>query len=281
MDTFGKIRNQKPGATPVQNNSNEWDFVAKGTAGQFYKETSTGIPTWASLASTDMSDFTEAAQDAVGSILTDTTTINFTYNDGAGTITADVQGLTSANISDFNEAAQDAVGNIIGSSTYITVTYNDGANTISVALNAATRAIPFTTHFNGTYSGAAALFPDETATTRYRVIIPVPDTWDGTSDITVKTVWFAGAGATGNADIETQILRFTETDEDTITTVQAFTDSNLSWTTAQRTKILTTTIAAANIAANYIFAVEFQRNTGDANTGNIFIQGVKVRTGVY
>lgn len=39
---------------------------------------------------TYVSDFDEAAQDAVGGILTDSTTIDFSYNDGANTITAAV-----------------------------------------------------------------------------------------------------------------------------------------------------------------------------------------------
>lgn len=37
-----------------------------------------------------ISDFDEAAQDAVGGILTDSATVNFTYDDALGTITADV-----------------------------------------------------------------------------------------------------------------------------------------------------------------------------------------------
>lgn len=40
------------------------------------------------IVSTDLSDFTEASQDAVGAILTDSPTTNFTYNDAANTITA-------------------------------------------------------------------------------------------------------------------------------------------------------------------------------------------------
>lgn len=42
------------------------------------------------IASTVTGFTSEAAQDAVGGILTDTTTIDFTYNDSANTITADV-----------------------------------------------------------------------------------------------------------------------------------------------------------------------------------------------
>jgi len=119
----------------------------------------------------------EQAQDAVGSILTDTTTINFTYNDGANTIIADWNGLTvrknsgadvgtrtrlnlieGANIaltvaddagggevdvtitgsaSYTDEQAQDAVGTILTDSATIDFTYNDAANTITAVTIAA------------------------------------------------------------------------------------------------------------------------------------------------
>lgn len=46
-----------------------------------------GLPAWAAPAPTYTD---EQAQDAVGTILTDTASVNFTYNDGANTITADV-----------------------------------------------------------------------------------------------------------------------------------------------------------------------------------------------
>lgn len=52
----------------------------------------TGVSTNAiSIASTAITDFTEAVQDAVGSILTDTATIDFTYDDSGNSITADVK----------------------------------------------------------------------------------------------------------------------------------------------------------------------------------------------
>jgi hypothetical protein len=43
------------------------------------------------LQSTDISDFTEATQDIVGAFLTDTNTINFTYNDASNSIATDVR----------------------------------------------------------------------------------------------------------------------------------------------------------------------------------------------
>lgn len=48
------------------------------------------VKTLLAIVSTDLSDFTEAAQDAVGAALVDTATIDFTYNDPANTITADI-----------------------------------------------------------------------------------------------------------------------------------------------------------------------------------------------
>lgn len=50
--------------------------------------TSSAAPAWDTLTSADITDFNEAAQDAVGLAFTDTAEIDFTYDDGAGTIAA-------------------------------------------------------------------------------------------------------------------------------------------------------------------------------------------------
>lgn len=119
-----------------------------------------------------ISDFTEAAQDAVGGSLTDSSTIDFTYDDVANTVTAIIKAnsvttamlnfdvatqaeldaaLTanstadraranhtgtqlSTTISDFTEAAQDAVGAILTDSATVDFTYNDAANTITATV---------------------------------------------------------------------------------------------------------------------------------------------------
>jgi len=60
-----------------------------GSNGQVLKVAG-GLPTYAGLVSTDLSDFNEAAQDAVGNALVDSATIDFTYNDAANQITAAV-----------------------------------------------------------------------------------------------------------------------------------------------------------------------------------------------
>lgn len=107
------------------------------------------------LAST-VSDFTEAAQDAVGGALLDTATLDLVYNDAAGTMSGNVldsptvAGATpaqlrdrathtgtqlSTTISDFTEATQDVVGALLVAGANVSLTYNDAANTLTIAVS--------------------------------------------------------------------------------------------------------------------------------------------------
>jgi hypothetical protein len=67
-----------------------------------------------SITSVEVSDFAEAAQDAVGNILTNTTSIEFTYNDALDEITAIVplNGITNNEISSGVDAAKIADGSV-------------------------------------------------------------------------------------------------------------------------------------------------------------------------
>lgn len=58
--------------------------IVTDSKGRVTSATSTTI----NILSTQISDFVEAAQDAIGNILTDSATIDFTYNDASNTITA-------------------------------------------------------------------------------------------------------------------------------------------------------------------------------------------------
>jgi hypothetical protein len=116
-----------------------------------------------SITASQVSNFNEAAQDAVGGILVDTATIDFTYNDAGNQITADLKNTTvvagsygsatqvptytvdaqgrltaAANVSiavpstaitDFTEAVQDVMGGALVDSASIDFVYNDVANT--------------------------------------------------------------------------------------------------------------------------------------------------------
>lgn len=79
-----------------------------GAAGDPQDLNSTALKALMSFTSTDIGDFTEAAQDAVGASLTDTASIHLGYNDTANTITGQVQanGITTAMI------APNAVGSL-------------------------------------------------------------------------------------------------------------------------------------------------------------------------
>lgn len=106
----------------------------------------------------------EDARDAIGAALTDSTSIDFTVDDGANTITAAViyggsggdngtaataarsdhahsatyaalsHTHTASNVTDFTEAAQDVVGALVADSSTIDATYNDAGNAFSLAV---------------------------------------------------------------------------------------------------------------------------------------------------
>lgn len=62
------------------------------TTRKFLRQTGDGVlsaaPSWDTVSAADLTDFVESAQDAVGAALTDTSEIDFTYNDAANTISA-------------------------------------------------------------------------------------------------------------------------------------------------------------------------------------------------
>lgn len=75
----------------------------------------------------------EQIQDIIGNILTDSTTINFNYDDTLNQITADVQNLVSTDIGNFNEAVDDRVATLLVAGTNIILTYDDVSNTLTIA----------------------------------------------------------------------------------------------------------------------------------------------------
>jgi len=82
--------------------------------------------------SSTISDFSEAVDDRVATLLTAGTNITLTYNDVANTLTIDSTGGGGGSYTD--EQAQDAVGAILTATASIDFTYNDVANTISAAV---------------------------------------------------------------------------------------------------------------------------------------------------
>lgn len=71
------------------NSSGVTAAIAAGSDGDILRRSGTSIG-FGSILSTSVSDFTEAAQDAVGGALTDSSEIDFTYSDAGNTITASI-----------------------------------------------------------------------------------------------------------------------------------------------------------------------------------------------
>jgi hypothetical protein len=117
--------------------------VATFTVDAYGRLTAAGNATIA-LTSSSISDFNEAAQDAINSALTDSSTIDFVYNDGSNTITASVidASITFAkiqNISTDKLIGRDASGS--GVTTEIAVTNGlafTGSNSIGHSTTGAT-----------------------------------------------------------------------------------------------------------------------------------------------
>lgn len=87
---------------------------------------------WRNVNLSALSDLSEAIDDRVATLLVAGNNIDLTYDDGANTLTVDVEALTSVDISDFEEACEDYIGAAITAGNNIDVTYDDGAGTITI-----------------------------------------------------------------------------------------------------------------------------------------------------
>ena len=127
----------------------------------------------------------------------------------------------------------------------------------------------------GASNNGQAILPDEDATKTVRIHLSTPPDWDGVSDITLKTIWRTpSGGSTGVVDLESSVTYTVETDEAALVSISGFANDNLTFAANGVTKVKTTTIAAANIAASRHYTVLFRRGTGDANTQELQLVGV-------
>lgn len=93
-----------------------WQAVATG-----------GTPATHTHVAADITDFSEAVDDRVGTLVIDSSSIDATYNDGAGTLSLAL----------IDEYVRDLVGTFLLPGTGITVTVDDAGNTITLAATGA------------------------------------------------------------------------------------------------------------------------------------------------
>lgn len=105
--------------------------------------------TGSQLAST-ISDFTEAAQDALAAALAGTTGVTVTYNDAANTITVSGLGDTSATA----ETIRDTIGVAMAGVGLINVTVNDGLDTITISTTATQNSSDASLLARGNHTGS-------------------------------------------------------------------------------------------------------------------------------
>jgi hypothetical protein len=107
------------------------------------------------ITSAKVSDFTEAAQDAVGTILTDSATIDFTYDDGANTITAIViaDSIDETHLKGLNDGGAGVAGQVVvsdgaGGFTYATDSSSTDARVSAAsAVTTGNNSLAYTTPF--------------------------------------------------------------------------------------------------------------------------------------
>jgi hypothetical protein len=118
------------------------NLSATGGTGQVLKQVTSGAAiTVGTLASTDLTDFTEAAQDAVGTILTDTASVDFTYNDAGNTISAVVLANSTVQKVEVAKAGtliatRKRINLIQGSNVTLTVTDDSANDKVDVTVTA-------------------------------------------------------------------------------------------------------------------------------------------------
>lgn len=158
---------------------------------------STYVPTWSEVTSkpttftpsahghtsTDITDFTEAAQDAVAAMLASGANVTLSYNDAGNSLQVTASGTDA-------EVVRDTIGAALAGINGVTVAVNDGADTITLSITGL--SIAQTTGLQAALD--ALVVADATDTTKGKVeLATTAETQTGTD--TVRAVTPAGVKA--------------------------------------------------------------------------------------
>lgn len=146
------------------------------------------------LTASKISDFSEAVDDRVATLLVEGTGITLTYDDGADTLTIDASGIGYT-----DEEAQDAIGSILLDSTTIDLAYNDGTPSITAGVKSdcLTNAM-LQAGVGGIYKGsgtiASGVAAKVTATSTFRINYDSDEPGLIVDDLNASTAIFAENG---------------------------------------------------------------------------------------
>lgn len=121
----------------------ETELNTSGAGGQVHWENITSKPTGFtpvahSHSSADITDFTEATQDVIGTnagstgFLQNGSGISWTYNDSSNTLTVGVTGIPSSLITDFSNAVSDQVDTTLSAGTGVVLNYDNVNNILTI-----------------------------------------------------------------------------------------------------------------------------------------------------
>lgn len=121
----------------------ETELNTSGAGGQVHWGNITNSPTGFTPVShthpsTQISDFTEAVQDVVGTnagstgFLRNGSGLAWTYTDASDTLSIGVTGIPSSLVTDFADAVSDQVDTTLAAGTGISLDYNNGTNTLTI-----------------------------------------------------------------------------------------------------------------------------------------------------
>lgn len=147
-----------------------------------------------SLASTKISDFSEAVDDRVNALLVEGTGITLTYDDGSNTLTieAPASGYTTEN-------AQDDIGTILVDSSTIDFTYNDGAPSITAGVKSNSISnTNLTSSTGGIYKGSGTIASGAaaklTASSTFRINYSDDNPGITVDDVDLSTTIYSNSG---------------------------------------------------------------------------------------
>ncbi len=213
-----------------------------------------GAGAWTPLTSAHVTDWREAVEDAVATVLAAGTGVSLAYNDAAGTFTISATGGGGGGITD-PEVVRDTIGVALIGTGVITVTVDDAGDTITISTTATANSTDAVLLARGNHTGSQTL--DTTTDTGTRIAMTPAERTKLTG---------VAAAATANSSDANLRDRATHTGQQSATTVDEATTRKW-FTDVERTKLTgIATGATANSTDAALLARANHTGTQDLST---------------